>query len=284
MKFFAPIALILLCTVPVPLRASIIYLDDNLGQLWEGDPTTNIYTYVGNSTASVEAALGTMSFSGFTDIGFANHVLFGLDQAGNLFSINTGNGTASLVGATGMANPATVVGLTGLNGVLYASGANALYTIDPVTGIPTLLSPSTGNYTTSGDLDFTPNGLFLTSTTDGSGNPSLDDLFSIDPTTGIGTDLGQLQDGSSNAFNSVFGIAYDIDNSTLYGFEYGGKQFQINTSNPNNSVAGTFTETGGGTQDLGGLLGAAADVPEPSTFALMSAAALALAGFARRRK
>jgi hypothetical protein len=83
-------------------------------------------------------------------------------------------------------------------------------------------------------------------------------------------------------------VAYDSDNGVLYGYDVSGNQFDINTASPNNSGLGEalFAETGGGAQDIGGILGAAYIAsPEPSTFASAAiGSALILFALYRRRR
>jgi len=263
-------------------QAGVVYLDDSSGNLFVGDPTTANYTTVGNSSASVEAALSTSSFSGFTDIGFAAGVLYGLDQSGNLFSINTSNAVATLLGNTGLANPAGIVGLSdSTSGTLIAGGQGNIYNINTTTPSSSAVIGSGGAYATAGDDTFlTGNGtgnLWLTSSTGGSGGD--DELYQINPTTGaIIVDEGTLP------YGNVFGLAYDTDNSILYGFEVGGLQFDIDpTDAPDSTTAVDDTGTVAGDN---GLLGAAfTTTPEPSTFVLIGSALVLLAiGFRRKAK
>jgi len=278
MKVFSAFALTALLMVATA-HAGVIYLDDSAGNLFVGDPTTANYTTVGNSTASVDAALGNTSFNGFTDIGFAAGVLYGLDQSGNLYSINTSNAVATLLGNTGLANPAGIVGLSdSTSGTLIAGGQGNIYNINTTTPALSAVIGTGGAYATSGDLDFDGSGnLYLTST-----SPTNDSLYLINQTTGGGTDLGQLADGLGDNYASVFGMAYDTDNGIMYAFETGGTQFDVDLTTPGES--GTLeTDTGTVSGDTG-LLGAAfITTPEPSTFVLIGSALILLAiGFRRK--
>jgi hypothetical protein len=278
MKIFSAFALAVMLTA-VTAQAGEVYLDDNLGQLYAGDPTTADYTYIGTSAAAA-------GFGGFTDIDFVGSTLYGLDRSGNLYTINTSNGQIiSEIGSTNVTD-GSLVGLAGSpTGVLWAGGNNQVFKLNLGTGaatqVGTTVEGGAGGYTTEGDLDFVGSSLYLTST-----RPSGGHLFSISLTTGVGTDLGQLADPNiSQTFTDVFGVAYDTDNGVLYGYDVSDDQFQINTANPGQSTLNeaTFNETGG-SPDVGGVLGAAFIAsPEPSTFVLIGSALILLAVGLRRK-
>jgi hypothetical protein len=123
MKLFSAFALALLLTMAAA-HADIVYLDDSLGQLWAGDPTTADYTYIGTSaTAAV--------FGGFTDIDFVGSTLYGLDKCGNLYTIDPSTGQIiSRIGPAGV-NDGSLVGLAGSpSGTLVAGGAGNIYTLN----------------------------------------------------------------------------------------------------------------------------------------------------------
>jgi hypothetical protein len=259
------------------LLAGTVYLDDALGQLWAGDPTTADYTYVGTSATAA-------GFGGFTDIDFAGGVLYGLDRSGNLYSINSNTGQIiSEIGSSGITN-GSLVGLAGTaSGALTAGGNNNIYNLNLTTGAATAIGTGGGGYATEGDLDYDGGGnLWLTSTT-----PSGGALWQINTTTGVGTFVGQLADPNiPQTFSDVFGVAYDSDNGVLYGYDVSGDQFEINTANPADSDLdeATFSLVGGGTADPGGILGAAfITTPEPSTLVSIGSALILLAVGLRRR-
>jgi hypothetical protein len=254
----------------------IAYLDDNQGDLFAGDPTTGAFSLVGTSATAA-------SFNGFTDIGFAAGVLYGLSPTGELYTISTTTGQILTdVGNTGIASPGAVVGLSDSTAnVLTAGGNGQIYNINTGTGAGTQIGTGGGGYQTAGDLDYdTANStLYLTSTT-----PNADTLFSIDTGSGIGTNLGQLcSDGAACAdpWSDVFGMIYDTVNGTMYGFDVDGDEFDVNLGNPNSS--GTELALSGVT-DEAGLLGAAfIATPEPSTFVLIGSALILLAVGIRRK-
>ena len=252
-----------LALATVSAHAGTVYLDDSLGNLWAGDPTTALYTLVGNSGIT----------GGFTDIGFAAGVLYGLDSGGNLYSVNTSTAAPTLIGNTGITD-GSLVGLSdSTSGLLIAGGNGNIFTVNTGTAALTPGTPG-GAYQTAGDLDFDGSGnLWLTSTT-----PAADTLYQVDPVTGA-----ILYNAGTLPFANVFGVAYDSENGTLYGFEVGGTQFDINTTNAASSGTDvTFT----GISDPAGLLGAAFIAsPEPSTFASAAiGSALILFALYRRRR
>jgi hypothetical protein len=276
MKIFSAFALAALLMAGTA-HAGVVYLDDALGQLWAGDPTTADYTLVGTSATAA-------AFGGFTDIDFVGTTLYGLGPTGTLYTINTSNGKiASTIGSTGITN-GSLVGLAGSpSNTLTAGGANNIYNLNLTTGAGTQIGTGGGSYQTEGDLDYDGSGnLWLTSST-----PSGGALFHINPTTGAGTFIGQLADPDiSQNFVDVFGVAYDSDNGVLYGYDVSADQFEINTVDPGDSDLdeATFNLVGGGTADPTGILGAAfTTTPEPSTFVLIGSALILLAvGFRRK--
>src|SRR5580698_10245178 len=106
MKVLSAFTLVVLLIGGTRLQAGgVAYLDDSLGDLFVGDPTTGDFSLVGTSATAA-------GFGGLTDIGFAAGVLYGLSPTGNLYTVNTSTAAITLVGATGIANPGSVVGLS----------------------------------------------------------------------------------------------------------------------------------------------------------------------------
>jgi hypothetical protein len=264
---------------PAPLHAAsigLVFLDNNLGQLFVGDPTTGDFALVGTSTVAA-------NFGGFTDIGFAGNVLYGLDPSGNLYSISTATGQIlATIGNTGITD-GSLVGLSDSTdpNTLVAGGNGQIYSINTATAAATAYGTGEGQYlyVTAGDDAFANGKLYLTSAT-----PNSDSLFLINQTDGSGTNQGQLctDSGCSEPWTDVFGMIYDTANSTMYGFDVNGDEFDVNLSNPTNSGNMLALE---GVTDEGGLLGAAftTGAPEPSTFGLIGFGVVLL-GFGARRK
>ena len=143
MKILSAFALAVLLTTG-RAHAGFVYLDDNLGQLYKGDPTTATYTYVGTSATAA-------GFGGFTDIDFVGSTLYGLGPDGELYTINMFSGQiASDVGNTGVRD-GSLVGLAGSpTGVLWAGGNNNSYKINLSTGLATVVGTGGGGYTHRG--------------------------------------------------------------------------------------------------------------------------------------
>jgi hypothetical protein len=250
------------------LYAGTVYLDDSAGNLYDGDPTTGVFNLIGNSGIA----------GGFSDIDFTSDgTLYGLDSAGNLYTINTATAAPTLVGATGVGNN-ELVGMAGDPfGNLYAGGAGEIFQLNTLTGAA---GPSIGGgaqgYSVSGDLEFINSTLYLTSGPGTVANGG--ELWSVDTTTGVGTDIG------NTGFAAVWGLAYDTDNGVLYGYTSGATEISINPATGAGAalftpIAGTLVD---GTTDQ--LLGAAfITTPEPTTFVLIGLP-LAILGIARRRK
>jgi len=284
MKVFGALALtVLLMGATARLGAAPIggggtaYLDDSQGDLFVGDPTTGDFSLVGTSATAA-------GFGGFTDIGFAGNVLYGLDHNGNVYTINQSTGQIiSLIGNSEIATPASVVGLSDSTNpnTLVAGGNGQVYNINTSTGFGTAIGTGSPNYGTAGDDTFANGTLYLTSFV-----PNSDSLFSIDQTTGAGTNLGQLcADGPActEPWSDVFGMIYDTVNSTMYGFDVNGDEFDVNLADPTSS--GTEFALSGitGTQESE-LLGAAFTTsPEPSTFPLIGSGLILLAVGLRRK-
>ena len=250
-------------------QAGAVYFDDQNGDLFEGDPTTATYSYVGTSS---RAAI----FGGFTDIAFTpSGNLYGLDPSGLLSQISPTSGHIMNDGGTNNSIGSTGAGsLQGLGsnsaGILFAGGSNTLYTINPTVGpTATAVGTNTGtSYSVEGDLVFVGGNLYLTSTGD---NGS--DFFSVNPSTGAATLITSLA-----GVTQVTGLAYDSNNATLYGYEATGQQFQIN---PNTGAVSNIVKvtTSGGEDPISStneILGAAFDsaTPEPGSGWLLCAAAI----------
>jgi hypothetical protein len=279
MKILSAFALtVVLIGGTVRLQASgssgTAYLDDSLGDLFVGNPVNGVFTLVGTSSTAA-------GFGGFTDIGFAGTVLYGLSPNGTVYTISTLTGQiTSTLGSSGITN-GSLVGLSDSTNptTLIAGGNGQIYSINTTTGAGTAASTG-GSYQTAGDDTFAGGTLYLTSTT-----PNSDTLFSVNTTTGVGANLGQLCNSNcvSAAWPDVFGMIYDTINSTMYGFDVDGDEFDVNLTTPGSS-GGVLELSGVTPTEEGDLLGAAFTAsPEPSTFVLVGSA-LILLGLGLRRK
>lgn len=155
-------------------------------------------------------------------------------DSGTLFTLDT---------STGAASDPRPTGITHLNGIAYhpASGllyglsnadgtpdANALFTINPVTGARTLVG-STGLFNVEGDLGFDPTTGTLYGVQHFAGSAL--QLFTINRTTGAGTVIGTIPGAGINEDYS--GLAFDAAGN-LFVFDTGlNRLLRVNKANGN---------------------------------------------------
>jgi hypothetical protein len=164
--------------------------------------------------------IGSTAF--LTDVALTSSgTLYGVDF-GNLYTVDTDTGQATLVGPVGgFSVNGLVVGPTG---TLYAStNFGQLLTINTTTGAGTLVGII--GFGSSGDLAFAQDGT-LYMTTPG------DSLVRVNPTTGAGTLVGPI------GFGSVYGLVSSY--GTLYGMTSAGQLLTIDST----TGAGTVVTTG----------------------------------------
>jgi hypothetical protein len=247
--------------------AGLVYVDDTAGNLYKGDPAAGLaFTLVGNSGVA----------GGLSDIdSTSNGTLYGLDDNGLLYTVNTANAALTLVGNTGIGND-ELVGLAGDgSGNLYAGGNSRIVSINTTTGLATQIGAGGGVYDVAGDLEFVGGSLYLTSSDTATGGR----LWFVSTVNGIGTPIGET------GFNAVWGLAEDTDNGVFYGYNAAGEEFSINTTTGVGTDIGAITGTDIGANGVG-LLGAAfiTAAPEPSTFASLGIAFAAIALLAVRSR
>jgi hypothetical protein len=275
-SFVIPLSVVLfgaamLLAHPSRARAEVLYGATTGGQLLQINTATGAGTLVGN------IGFGTIEAIDFLSDG----TLVGIANANQLIEIDTNTGAGQLIGTvTGFA---WVEGLaySSSNDVLYASAtvgpsadANRLITINPATALPTSIAPSF----------FGPNfwdvdGLAVSAAGDIVGshintNPS---LFSVNPVTGVGTQIGTLS-------MAVVGLDYAAD-GTLYGVTIP----DIQVGGPSRLV--TVDPASGAIQDIGAIgfntiQAIAFAAPEPNGLALLGFGALGMLcrRFARSRR
>ncbi len=127
-----------------------------------------------------------------------SNVLYGMDMNDYLYRINTNSGAGTLVGRVGV--PGYPIGINALafapDGTLYGWGVerNGLIVINPDTAAYTDVNPSVGG---GGFIQA------LTCAADGTLYGARDNLYTIDRTTGIATQVG-----TGAGFEDVRGIAF----------------------------------------------------------------------------
>ena len=259
------------------------------------------------------ALIALLSLTALAPAGSAT--LLGIDLfTGNLSSINAANGSATLIGPTGLNSPIGIAFNPG--GTLYAlTLLGGLYTINPNTGAATLVTSVSGFTTGEGDIAFSPTGTLYEV---GGANGTNLDLFSINTSTGSATDIGTITTNS----HDLSAMAFD-SSGNLWVFDQSGSQlFRVSTAtgailatvsvnisgtgnvagmsfNPANGIL--YVGTGLGTNGLytlntttgnlfpigpsginiSGLAFTPAAVPEPATFGIILAGAVMLV-FRRR--
>ena len=208
------------------------------GTLWLVDFTTLSSTSIGN-TGVVFQGIAQRS----------DGVLFGASTTGLLYTINTSNATASLIGDTTLSH---IEALDFKGSVLIGvefSQTSPVYAFDQTNALPTfLVSPSLGIGTVraAATLDF--------NTLRARGDSLSPTLYDIDLNDGT-TSTFKISD----SFLNMFGM--DFINSRLYGVGDNGKLFSINTVSGNPTIIG----------DTGNqfYISLTAVVPEPSTSAML---------------
>lgn len=249
-----------------PCLATTVYVVADNDNLYTIDPTTGVATPIGNMGVEM------------TDIAFGAGGMFGVSFPASgpdsLYAIDPSTGAATLIGSTGVFLNAMQFSS---DGTLYAAGGapgcgpppastacNTLYTINTLTGTATPVG--TGTYNSSGDLEFASS-FFLTSATS-----STDQLFTVDPTNGVGTLVGDI------GYAQVYGLAYVPETGTLYGFnDVGNNIISINTTTGAGTVVANYS---GGFE----ILGAATAVPEPRAAGIVTLGFGVLVGALVRRK
>ena len=276
----------------VPASAASVYIFNATGQFGTIDVATGAFQQIGPNMP--EGAMGLAQGP--------NGSLLTLAFSGNLTSIDPATGLTSVIGPTGLtacATPADPCGPTGTNtaggldGRVYVTDlSNNLYRVNPLTGGTTLIGPTgipplpftplsenpDGTFNAYDEALFGANGkLYATfdaftvdSTTFTLGSVLIpDNLYQIDPTTGMATVIGPT-DLNLAAVANV--------NGTFYAFNDGTSQIvTLDVTNGNTNVVTDFDPA------VGLVLGAA-PTPEPVSIALFGIGATAIALCRWRRR
>jgi hypothetical protein len=239
----------------------ILWVGDSSGRLGQVDVATGNVTLVGN--------MGSV----MTDIAFdSSGNLFGI-TFGSLYSINTATAASTFIGNHALGGSKNSL-VFGSDDTLYAANTS-LYSLNIGTGASTLIGNGGTSYSSSGDLAFIGDDLFLSST----GGVGGDKLVELNENNGTGTNVGNI------GLFSVFGLATD-NNIDLYGVA-GVSVYNIDTGN---GAATLLTSFNG--QGLVGAFGSAffeesgamSPVPVPAAVWLFGTALIGFIGFSRRRK
>ncbi|MFM9964619.1 MAG: beta strand repeat-containing protein [Planctomycetaceae bacterium] len=141
-----------------------------------------------------------------------------------LYRIDQVTGASTLVGQTGFFSAFDIT--TDANGTIsgFDPFFNVLFNVNPNTGATTNFTFVNGlPAQTEGDLAFdTANNLIYSVSTTVGGNPN---LFRIDPVTGIGVDLGEIQVGTANLAAATDNVEFDylaFNGGMLFGVISGG--------------------------------------------------------------
>jgi hypothetical protein len=187
----------------VPVIASevdAVFFDSRFGTI---NDATGIFTQI--STLPIAQAGGIAYYDG---------TMYVQDLQSNLITVDPVSGVSSVIGSSGLQlSSAGFAG--GLNGLFEIDYMSNLYSIDPQTGAASFvgatgLGPNYGGWDTSTSDD----GTSLYFTAGGAG--ATDELYRIDTTTGIGTDLG------STGVSGISGSAIVNGNLELFQYHWNG--------------------------------------------------------------
>jgi len=259
-RYFA--ALLLLSAAAHATQLDVIFYDNRFGTV---DTTTGSYTQISNLPIGKAAGIAA-----------SNGSLYVEDLANNLLLVDPVTGASKVLGNTGL----------GLNFVVFAGDDSGLYGLDYASNLYAFNS-SNGAAALVGNIGLGPNnGQFDTSlSSDGSsllytaGRPgSNDELYRINLTTGIATDLG------STGITGIAGSAFSNEKLDL--FQYGQGANYMYTA-PDGST--TFSRGAAlGAQIVDGGVPVPAhtpdSVPEPGTVVSAGSALLALGILLRRKR
>jgi len=229
------------------------------------------------------------------DLRPATGAVYGLGSGGNLYTLNATTGVASFVAAL-TAGSGGFAGLVGssfgvdfnpvVDRLRVTSNAGQNLRINPITGAVIVDSALNGDTASLSASAYTSNTPGATATTLYGINGATDTLYIQNPpNTGILTAVGSLGVDTSNVagfdISGLTGIGYaaltdgDTSKSSIY---------TINLASGAATLVGAFA-SGGVTASAAPLVDlTVAAVPEPETWALMTAGLLSISWMAKRRR
>ncbi len=237
----------------VPAAASPVYsvfYDNRFGAI---DSATAAFTQI-----------GTLPVSNAAGIGDFQNVLFVQSMQGELLTVDP-TGAFTVIGNADLSST-SVIFAGGANGLFEFDSQSNLYSIDPITGVATLVGATGLPANNSGwDTSMSDDGTNLFVTAGGGG--AIDELYEIDTTTGLATDLGST---------GVSGIA----GSAIVGAYLDLFQYNAGTNHIYSAPLGSANFTAGAVLSVrivdGGVLpgntgdpGPPVNTPEPAGFLLV---------------
>lgn len=260
------IALVVLVFVGMSLfrstqaQADVAYVSGLHNEFGTLDLSTGVFTQIGVfglPNNGVMFGLGSLG-PGLLD---------GVDNNGEAYSINTGNASTKDLGNTGII---PLGGFAGYNSQ-YIFTLDELYRVN-VNNLSTTLI-ATYNFESDGLLAVGPDGSVYVASFDRNGIAA-DELFKINPYTGLAVDLGST--GDTNLFAGTF------VGGTLYGFDSTGNILKLNTSDGEGTVVAKYQLPGGDAIYAAGSTTAV--VPEPSSVILAAIGGILTTVVLRRRR
>jgi hypothetical protein len=170
------------------------------GEIYATDIGSSSNLYVIDATTGTATLVGATGLSSPPAIAFnGNDVLYAIDISGDLYTVDHATGVATFVAATGVFFKGLAFDPT--TAVLWGCDASGfIYTIDEDTGTTTIIGNTI--LPPSPDICFDTGGALFASS---GGGISVNNLVSIDKSTGAGTVIGSI------GFSAVSGMGMRLD-------------------------------------------------------------------------